>query len=165
MTTEEPEIWALRDYYDLLEVSRGASDAEVQDAFRFQSKVWHPDRFQGESAEIRSRVQARQQAINEANATLRDATRRARYDRSLTPAAEEIQVFPLPEQNHWQVWKRMAGWMKEEDVGRPFDRTMAYKAGDRLERSQRPTEREMPYMLTAWETAIADGFDPHEEDE
>src|SRR5207253_4141242 len=108
--------------YDLLEIPRDARDDEVKDAYRLQSKVWHPDRFRKESRAFIALVQKRQQAINDAYKKLSSARERAKYDRGLAPAAEELQVFPLPEQNQPQVWKRMSRWMKDEDVGQPFNR-------------------------------------------
>ena len=160
---------ALGDYqhatlYDLLEIPRDASDDQVKDSYRLQSKVWHPDRFRGESRAFIALVQKRQQAINDAYKKLSSLRERAKYDRGLAPAPEELQVFPLPEQNRPEVWKRMSRWMKDEDVGQPFNRQMAFRAGDLLERSRRPSEKQIPYMLEAWEMAVADGFDPAQDD-
>ena len=151
--------------YDLLEIPRDASADQVKDAYRLQSKVWHPDRFRGESRAFIALVQKRQQAINDAYKKLSSPRERAKYDRGLAPAPEELQVFPLPEQNRPEVWKRMSHWMKEEDVGQNFSRQMAFKAGDLLERGRRPSQKQIPYMLKAWEMAVAGGFDPAREDE
>ena len=42
---------------------------------------------------------------------------------------------------------------------------LAFTAGDLLERRRVPSERQLPYMLQAWDAAIAAGFDPYASDE
>jgi molecular chaperone DnaJ len=67
---------AKRDYYELLGVSRDASDAEIKKAFRQLALKHHPDRNPGDA-----QAEERFKAINEAYAVLSDADRRATYDR------------------------------------------------------------------------------------
>lgn len=67
---------AQRDYYEILGVSRDASDVEIKKAFRQLALKHHPDRNPGDAqAEDRFKV------INEAYAVLSDGQRRAQYDR------------------------------------------------------------------------------------
>jgi molecular chaperone DnaJ len=67
---------AKRDYYEMLGVARGASDADLKAAFRKAAMQCHPDRNPGDKAsEIRFKE------INEAYQTLSDAQKRAAYDR------------------------------------------------------------------------------------
>jgi molecular chaperone DnaJ len=65
-----------RDYYEVLEVSHEASDAEIKKAYRQAAIRWHPDRNPG-SAEAEERFKE----AAEAYAVLGDRERRARYDR------------------------------------------------------------------------------------
>jgi hypothetical protein len=51
--------------YAALDLAPGASLAEVRDAYRVLSRVWHPDRFAGD-ARMQERATARQQELNEA---------------------------------------------------------------------------------------------------
>jgi molecular chaperone DnaJ len=63
-----------RDYYEVLGVERGASDAEVKRAFRRLAQQWHPDvNTEPEAAE-------RFKEINEAYQVLSDPQRRQSYD-------------------------------------------------------------------------------------
>jgi molecular chaperone DnaJ len=64
------------DYYELLGVDRGASDAAIKAAFRRLAMQYHPDKNGGcsESAE-------KFKAINEAYDVLKDPQKRAAYDR------------------------------------------------------------------------------------
>jgi molecular chaperone DnaJ len=62
------------DYYEILGIVRGASDAEVKKAFRKLAQQWHPDVNKDPAA------QARFKEINEAYQVLGDPERRQRYD-------------------------------------------------------------------------------------
>jgi molecular chaperone DnaJ len=63
-----------RDYYEVLGVERGASDAEIKRAFRKLAQQWHPDVNTDPAA------QERFKEINEAYQVLSDPERRQRYD-------------------------------------------------------------------------------------
>lgn len=65
-----------RDYYDVLGVSRTASDSEIKSAYRKLALQYHPDRNPG-SAEAEDKFKE----AAEAYAILGDADKRARYDR------------------------------------------------------------------------------------
>jgi len=63
-----------RDYYEVLEVSRTASDAEIKRSFRKLAQRWHPDVNTDPAAD------ARFKEINEAYQVLSDPQRRQAYD-------------------------------------------------------------------------------------
>ena len=64
------------DYYELLEVEKGADDATLKSAYRKLAMRWHPDRNPGDQA-----AEARFKAISEAYGVLSDPQKRAAYDR------------------------------------------------------------------------------------
>jgi molecular chaperone DnaJ len=65
-----------RDYYEVLEVAKTASDAELKSAFRKLAMKYHPDRNPGDKdAEIHFKE------LNEAYQCLSDGQKRAAYDR------------------------------------------------------------------------------------
>ena len=66
-------------YYAILELSPGASDAEIKRAWHEHMQVWHPDRFV-HSPSLHRKAEARTQLINQAYQTLSDPAARARYD-------------------------------------------------------------------------------------
>lgn len=65
---------AKKDYYDILGVSKDASDDEIKHAYRKLSKKWHPDINKAPDAEEKFKE------INEAYETLSDPQKRANYD-------------------------------------------------------------------------------------
>ncbi|MDW8315457.1 MAG: molecular chaperone DnaJ [Rhodovarius sp.] len=67
---------AKRDYYDILGVSRGASEEEIKRAYRKLAMQYHPDRNPGNPE-----AEAKFKEINEAYDVLKDAEKRAAYDR------------------------------------------------------------------------------------
>ena len=61
-----------RDYYEILGVSKDASDDEIKKAFRRKAVEHHPDKTGGDDKDFKE--------INEAYEVLKDASKRQRYD-------------------------------------------------------------------------------------
>ena len=66
---------AYKDYYDVLGVSRGASDADIKAAYRKGAKQYHPDKNAGDAKSAE-----RFKEIGEAYAVLSDDEKRKLYD-------------------------------------------------------------------------------------
>jgi molecular chaperone DnaJ len=67
---------AKRDYYDVLGVTKGASAEEIKKAYRQKAKELHPDRNQDNPE-----AEAQFKEANEAYEVLKDADKKAAYDR------------------------------------------------------------------------------------
>src|SRR5215468_9729361 len=65
-----------RDYYEILGVTRTATEAELKAAFRKLAMQWHPDRNPGDKD-----AEHRFKELNEAYDVLKDGDKRAAYDR------------------------------------------------------------------------------------
>lgn len=65
-----------RDYYEILEITRTASDQEIKSAYRRLAMKYHPDRNQGDAT-----AEERFKEASEAYSVLSDAQKRAQYDR------------------------------------------------------------------------------------
>ncbi len=64
-----------RDYYEVLGVQKGATDAEIKSAFRKRAKQCHPDLYPGNKEK-----EAEFKELNEAAEVLSDPDKRAKYD-------------------------------------------------------------------------------------
>lgn len=62
-------------YYEILGVSRDASEAEIKKAFRELSKMYHPDTHPGIDESL-------QKSVNEAYEVLKNTSKRAEYDQN-----------------------------------------------------------------------------------
>ena len=67
---------AKRDYYEVLGVSKGADEKELKSAFRKMAKKYHPDANPGDNT-----AEQKFKEVNEAYDVLKDADKKAAYDR------------------------------------------------------------------------------------
>ncbi|MDZ4698230.1 MAG: J domain-containing protein [Rhodothermales bacterium] len=87
----------MKQYFDILELQPGATPEEVKAAYRDLAKVWHPDRFEGDSR-LKSKAAEKLAEINDAYEKIRayQARQRARADANATqrpiyPSASETE--------------------------------------------------------------------------
>ena len=154
-----------KDYYALLELPRDASLEEINAAARLQRVAWDPRNF--DRQDWKFLASERQELIEQAWECLKDPEDRRRYDRLLAGVAEgefKVAAFLKPGQERPAAWKRLATWLKKRDKGTPFQRKIAFTAGDYMERRRQPTEKQLPHMLNVWELGVKEGFDAQESD-
>ena len=56
----------MKQYFEILELQPGATPDEVKRAYRDLAKVWHPDRFKGDSPRLKSKAAEKLAEINDA---------------------------------------------------------------------------------------------------
>ena len=113
------------DFYLVLEVSRTATLIEIRAAYRRLAREHHPDANAAPEAELRMR------AINEAWETLRDAQRRADYDRTLPrparSAVRPIRRQPPPRREAPAAAASRPSWFAEDAPRQPGGSEVEYK--------------------------------------
>ncbi len=111
------------DYYELLEIKPGASQAEIKSAHRSLVKVLHPD---AGGSQIMFRL------VQEAYETLSDPTRRAAYDQRRARGVPE-QRRPRPPTPEWETWEEYqeetAHAEREERPPEPPPRPAGFPSG------------------------------------
>ncbi len=68
---------SFRDYYEILGVSRSATEKEIKTAYRKLARKWHPDRHTGTDKDT---AEDKIKQINDAYEVLSDKEKRAKYD-------------------------------------------------------------------------------------
>ncbi|MGL4392562.1 MAG: molecular chaperone DnaJ [Fusobacteriaceae bacterium] len=69
-----------KDYYEILEISKGASEAEIKKAYRKLAMQYHPDKFSQASDSEKKNSETKFKEINEAYQVLSDPQKKQQYD-------------------------------------------------------------------------------------
>lgn len=78
----------MSDYYSILGIDKGASEAEVKKAYRKKAQEFHPDKNPGDKG-----AEAKFKEVQEAYEVLSDSQKRSRYDQFGTTGAQFGQGF------------------------------------------------------------------------
>ncbi len=107
---------AKRDYYDILGVSKNASDAQIKLAYRKMAMQWHPDKNKSSEAEERFKE------INEAYQILSDPQKKQTYDQFGHTPPGGAGFGGFQQQGPFQYYYSTSGGQNPfGDMGDPFE--------------------------------------------
>lgn len=132
----------MKDFYAILEVSRGASTEVIRASYRILAKKYHPDNQEtGNPTMFR--------AVKDAEAVLCNDAKRREYDLQSSQAQYEGNGHQQQPQGR-PVWRNGIGWVITQDAG-PFPGDMpSSQYGQPMQYCQAPMEemmREAAYNL------------------
>ncbi len=124
------------DYYSVLGVAKGASEDEIQKAYRKLARKFHPDVNKDANAEERFK------AINEAHDVLKDSKKRALYDKygNAWKAVSEGRAPPPGAENARYDFGFDGAGIDPNDMGSIFEQ---FFGGPRRQRGQRARGRDL----------------------
>jgi molecular chaperone DnaJ len=138
-----------RDYYDILGVSKNASQDEIKRAFRKLAHQYHPDKATGDAEKFKE--------INKAYQTLSDEKKRSQYDQFGHSAYEQMGGASGGQGSGFSGFSGFAGaqGFNFNDLGDIFGQAFGF-GGERTERrgSKRGQHIEMDLTLTFEEAAF-----------
>lgn len=90
----------MKDYYELLEVNKNASDDTIKKVFRMLIKKNHPDLFEGKE---KTKAEEKVKELNEAYEVLSNKERRARYNEELEQSNlnSDVTIETLVNENEY----------------------------------------------------------------
>lgn len=137
---------AKKDYYEILGVSRSATEDDIKKAYRELAKKYHPDLHPGNKA-----MEARFKEINEAYEILKDPKKRGEYDRfgaaAFEPGFQGARTYTYP-----------GGAVNLEDLGVDFG-GLEDMFGDIFGRRGRPRGARGPISGEDVEYGLEIGFE------
>jgi curved DNA-binding protein CbpA len=114
----------MKNYYQILEVEPDAPPDQIREQYLFLIQAWHPDKFPNPAQ--KTKAEEKTKDINAAYEILRDAVKRAEYDRSTRSSK------PYPEQQFRRQAAAQHVYQKEE----PLQKERADGEGAKVARSR-----------------------------
>lgn len=118
-----------RDYYEVLGVSKTASNDEIKKAYRKKAVLLHPDKQHGKTEEEKKKAEEEFKEVAEANEILSDPQKRAEYDQ-FGFAGRNGQGFNVNMDDIMEQMMRMHGFGNPFGGGQQFYQQRIRKGSD-----------------------------------
>ena len=127
-----------QNYYEVLEVDRGATPLELKKAYFSLAKLYHPDRhFESELNDMKEQLEALFSRIHDAYKTLSSRTERDQYNLDLASGAKNRQAGehgqPEKSSNQKAAETHFTGGMKQFNQGNFWGAESAFEWAMRLD--------------------------------
>ena len=140
---------AKKDYYDVLDVARDASEAEIKKAYRQKAKELHPDR----NPENRKQAEEQFKRIAEAYEVLSDPQKRAQYDRYGHAGPDQGFTFDASDFHRAREAYREFGFGGFDDLFDLFFRQGGMRSAARQQRARQGENIEYKLRITLEDAA------------
>ena len=129
----------MKNYYEILEVDKNASEEVLDRAYRVLAKKYHPDMQTGRQ---RRENEEKMKIINEAYSVLSDKQRREKYDLKLQEEIVQEKIDNMSEQNEVEIDRKVSS-----SINKMFNNMKREQVKEIKEKQERSFKNKMEIII------------------